>query len=281
LERFGSPNWAGVYTGSFGTTISGDITGTVTSLTFGCKTLAWLTITGLTLDAAQVFAMVGSGNAPGLAALLFAVDDEVNATNIQKAYGPGHIINGIAGNDLIYGSFGTDDLTGGIGNDTLYGGLSQDSLIGDSGDDLLYGDSGNDILSGGAGRDTLSGGWDADTVQGGLGANNLWGGLGADRFVWTSLRDTSVARTGCDTVQDFSAAQGDRIDLSAMDAKAGVKGNQAFSLVDTFTGHKGERRLQSGTDGLVLSGDTNGDGFADFSITVLGVSALTTTEFAL
>ena len=134
---------------------------------------------------------------------------------------------------------------------------------------------------GGTGRDLLSGGWDADTLQGGAGADQLYGGLGADRFVWTTLRDTAVARTNRDMVQDFSTAEGDKIDLSAMDAKAGVKGNQAFTLVDAFTGHKGELRIQFTSDGCVVFGDTNGDGSADFSIGFLGTSALTFTDFVL
>ncbi len=41
-----------------------------------------------------------------------------------------------------------------------------------------------------------------------------------------------------DTIWDFSHAQGDRIDLSAIDANSSVGGNQAFTFIGAanFTG---------------------------------------------
>jgi hypothetical protein len=52
--------------------------------------------------------------------------------------------------------------------------------------------------------------------------------------------------------------RGDKIDLSAMDAKALVKG-----------------------DGSLLTGDTNGDGLADFSIAFHGTTTFSPTDFVL
>jgi Ca2+-binding RTX toxin-like protein len=77
----------------------------------------------------------------------------------------GSLIQGGAGNDLIYGRNGNDTLRGGQGNDTL---------IGINGNDRLLGNQGNDSLSGGNGDDTLWGGWGNDW---------LTGGAGSDRFL--------------------------------------------------------------------------------------------------
>ncbi len=70
--------------------------------------------------------------------------------------------------------------------------------LGGSGNDLLYGYGGNDTLHGGVGNDLLNGGEGVDT---------LLGGTGADTFVIDDLN-------AVDTVQDFSLAQGDKLDIS-------------------------------------------------------------------
>ena len=275
-------SWSALYSGTFGTTISGDITGTVTGFTYAFKTTSiFLTITGLSLSAEQVFAAVSNHDVAGLSAMLFAGDDVFNAQVYAGFLGTGQIIDGFTGNDLIYGSRGKDELTGGTGKDSLYGAMSTDTLLGGAGDDLLFGESGADVLTGGPGRDLLSGGWEADTLQGGLGADQIYGGLGADLFIWKTLRDSTVANAGRDTVQDFAGADGDRIDLSGIDAKAGVRGNQAFVLVSAFSHHAGELRVQSTSEGSVVFGDTDGDGSADFSIGFLGVTSFPETTFVL
>ena len=277
----GSTSYTGVYSGNFGMTIAGNITGQITGFTFLYKTTPFLTFSELAVDAGRAFHMVGTGDAAGLSALLFADDDQFSVQIDLDGYGYNQAINGFGGNDLIHSSLGADLLSGGLGKDTLFGGLSQDSLQGDAGDDLLYGESGNDSLSGGAGRDMLSGGWDNDTLIGGTGADQIYGGFGADLFVWTSLREFPAASAGRDVVHDFSAADGDKIDLFGIDAKAGVKGNQAFVLADAFSQHAGELCVQTTATGSLISGDTDGDGSADFSIAFLGGAAFSITDFVL
>jgi len=66
---------------------------------------------------------------------------------------------------------------------------------------MLYGGAGDDILIGGSGNDVL---------HGGTGTNILTGGYGADRFVFDTFDG------GADTVTDFSTAQGDMLDISAL-----------------------------------------------------------------
>lgn len=203
---------------------------------------------------------VGSGLAfdnPGV----FVFNDSGASSSRVSLAGVRHVeINGLAGADrlVVEDVFGTrsvpirggttqvvgiDSLTfdGGGGNDTLDGSAANGPLLGQggAGDDLLIGGSGNDVLLGGAGRDTLLGGAGADILDGGTGNDVLIGGLGRDvltggpgadvfRFLSTDDLPAPYGRVGPETITDFSRAQGDRIDLSAIDADVTAPGNQAF-----------------------------------------------------
>lgn len=160
-------------------------------------------------------------------------------------------LNGGDGDDLLIGGPGGDTLNGGAGNDTLYAGSynpqsidtlgSVNTLNGGDGNDTLYSSSGKDILDGGAGNDLLimAGGYDIPgdvfnggdgddeirtlnaTVNGGAGADTLWlnsgnvvtGGAGADRFRGDGFSFQQWTINGFSVVEDFNAAEGDRIDL--------------------------------------------------------------------
>lgn len=89
---------------------------------------------------------------------------------------------------------GMRDWHGFDGNDTLTGGSLGDVLYGDDGKDKLYGMAG------------------ADTLDGGRGADTLTGGLGADTFQFSS----GCVGQGVDTITDFSVAQNDVLDISAI-----------------------------------------------------------------
>ncbi|HRO79603.1 MAG TPA: VWA domain-containing protein, partial [Acinetobacter towneri] len=104
------------------------------------------------------------------------------------------ILLGGSTNDTLYGGKGNDVLIGGAGQDTLHGGDGNDRLEGGIGNDILYGDAGNDILIGGVGNDILN------------------GGSGADTFVWGATDNVNQI----DTINDFSKAQGDKIDAKAL-----------------------------------------------------------------
>jgi Ca2+-binding RTX toxin-like protein len=133
-------------------------------------------------------------------------------------------LTGSAYNDFLEGDGGANVLRGLSGSDYLYAFGGADILFGGSGDDVLEGDTGNDILHGEAGRDTLA------------------GGAGADRFVWASVEDTGVTVDTADVIDDIAIADGDRIDLSQIDADLYATGNQAFRFIGTapFSGTPGE-----------------------------------------
>ncbi|MET3923899.1 CAP domain-containing protein [Devosia sp. 2618] len=192
-------------------------------------------------------------------------------------------LRGEAGNDTLYGDAGNDKLYGDAGNDKLYGGVGEDRLYGGAGADTLDGGSGNDYLDGGAGNDILLGGAGHDELIGGAGSDFLNGGSGADTFIYQKLSDSGVTSKTRDTIEDFSRAQGDVIDLRALDANEFAAGNQAFKFVGTssFSFTAGELRYVKSADGVVVYGDVNGDGVADFSIQLLDVKSLIASDFLL
>ncbi|MFM6829007.1 MAG: M10 family metallopeptidase C-terminal domain-containing protein [Novosphingobium sp.] len=144
---------------------------------------------------------------------------------------------------------------------TLTGDGGTNTLLGMSGDDGLYGLAGNDVLRAGNGDDVLAGG---------LGADKLSGGIGADLFQFNAVAESTLVRQ--DEILDFSESSGDKLDLTRIDAVSQVAGNQAFFMGgDVFSGQAGELIQVQDGDGLLLLGDTNGDGMAEFSVMLHGV----------
>jgi Ca2+-binding RTX toxin-like protein len=158
------------------------------------------------------------------------------------------------------GAGGNDSLNGQAGNDRLLGFAGNDSLSGFTGNDTLDGGSGNDLLIGGAGRDVIT------------------GGAGADVFRFTTLGDSAVGANR-DVITDFVRAEGDRVDLSWVDANARLAGDQAFAFIGSasFTRIAGQIRFAGG----VLQADVNGDARADMEVAFQGVSSLLTADFIL
>jgi Ca2+-binding RTX toxin-like protein len=185
------------------------------------------------------------------------------------------VVSGIGGDDAINGGGDDDILDGGTGDDTLNGEAGDDTLAGGSGDDTLDGGSGDDALNGGGDDDILIGGDGNDELTGGGGTDYLIGGSGADRFVFDDVAGSPTQSP--DLVFDFNAVQGDRIDVSGIDAISGTTENDEFMFIgdDAFSGSAGELRfVHDPTNGL-LEGDVNGDGTADMTIELLGVTSLT------
>jgi len=170
------------------------------------------------------------------------------------------VLNGTTRNDTLNGAGGNDSLNGQAGNDRLLGFAGNDSLSGFTGNDTLDGGSGNDLLIGGAGRDVIT------------------GGAGADVFRFTTFGDSAVGANR-DVITDFVRAEGDRVDLSWIDANTRFAGDQAFAFIGgaSFTRVAGQLRFASG----VLQADVNGDARADMEIAIQGVSTLLVADFIL
>lgn len=150
------------------------------------------------------------------------------------------------GNTAATGNALNNAMTGNGGANSLSGGDGRDGIRALDGDDILDGGSGDDALNGGSGSDTLT------------------GGSGADRFIFDVLEFRPR-----DTVTDFSVRDGDRIDLSAIDAQPSVADDQAFAFIGTaaFSGAAGEVRLVAlGAGNWLVELNIDADVGADMTI---------------
>ncbi|MFC3071796.1 calcium-binding protein [Shinella pollutisoli] len=293
-----------------------DVTaGTVKGLDVVVSGAKLLSVTGLNLKASKIYDYFEENNAKGALNYLLSGHDKITGTkyadqlsggagnDVIKGGGGRDVLSGGAGRDTLDGGTGNDRLSGGSGNDKLFGGSGADLISGDSGKDILQGGSGNDTLIGGSGNDTLIGGTGGDTLHGGTGndtlkgdagSDTLYGGRGADKlsggknadvFVFKSIAESTVAKSGRDTVYDFSHGQGDKINLKAIDAnqQRGSYSDQSFTFIedDAFSGKAGELRYEKKGSNTYLYGDVNGDGKADFSILFRGAIDFVKGDFIL
>jgi Ca2+-binding RTX toxin-like protein len=236
--------------------------------------------------------------------------------NTLYGEGGGDTLNGGGGDDSLYGGDARDALIGGDGNDTLIGGLGNDALVGGAGIDVAsYASATSGVAldlglgqgtAGEAAGDTFSGVENAlgsgfaDTLTGSAGANSLWGmagndvltggggadalkgGVGADTFIYKAASDSLA--TARDSIGDFSHAEGDRIDLSAIDADGNAaNGNTAFTFIGSGAFSGAGHELQVVTSGGVqlVQADLNGDKVADLSIVVVSATTLVAGDFVL
>lgn len=236
------------------TTKNGQITditsGTITGLKLVFENLTALSVTDANVSAEKLGDAISSGDNAQFLSLMLASNDTVNGTPYTDA------LLGLAGNDTLNGNDGDDVLVGGIGADKLVGGY------------------GNDVIAGGSGVDKLIGD---------VGSDDLYGGSGGDKFRFANLWDSTVASAGRDTIFDFSGADGDRIDLSAIDARYGTPANQSFTFIGTaaFHGRAGELRYEKQASDTYVYADVNGDGKADFSIHLDDAVSLNVGHFIL
>jgi serralysin len=159
-----------------------------------------------------------------------------------------------------------------IGVDNFVGdNLAQGAtIIGNGLSTLLAGGNGDDVVIGGANTSVISGGAGNDILIGGLQADILDGGSGADVFKYLSKEEVAG-----DQIWFFSQAEGDKIDLSGIDANELLTGNQAFTFIGTqnFSGAAGELRYEIFDAGygnpqnlITIFGDTDGVPGFDFQI---------------
>lgn len=170
-------------------------------------------------------------------------------------------LNGSAANESFEGEGGNDVINSGSGDDALNGGAGNDTLNAAAGNDTLKGAGGTDTLLGGAGNDMLEGGGAADILNGGLGQDVLKGGAGADMFVFQA-GDSGFS--ALDKVADFSAAQSDKIDLSAFHILAS---DLAINQISK--------------NSYVVALDLDHDGGYDFGISVISRTQITAADFVL
>jgi Ca2+-binding RTX toxin-like protein len=204
---------------SFSFTASGGFsaawTGTVTGFTAIVSEAIVTTGAGFSVSGTAVRDAIAEGDTDALNALFWSGNDQMTGRDSDDT------LRGFAGRDTLLGGAGDDTLSGDAGNDRIVGGAGDDIVFGGTGNDRVFGGAGNDVIVGGAGRDVIGGGEGSDIVT---------GGTGADTFEFRSTYQ--LIGTGTDRITDFSKAEGDKIDLSFIDANTVTNGDGAFTWFD-------------------------------------------------
>ncbi|MCC8996428.1 MAG: hypothetical protein LM517_05115 [Nitrosomonas sp.] len=210
------------------------------------------------------------------------IESDGDGGNYTGGSGNDYMVSGIAlgyemldggtGNDTICHSLWWDDyifdmktgLTNNSGQkyinfENVDMGNGNDTVIGTNGNNKMFGGDGNDNLNAMGGNDTVYGGEGNDLITGGLGKDWLDGAAGADSFKYLFI-DGSPNTASRDTIQNFSHYEGDKIDISGIDANVNVAGNQSFKPAQLI--------WNPGTHILVA----NVIGGADWSVNLLGAA---------
>jgi Ca2+-binding RTX toxin-like protein len=254
----------------------------------------------------------GTGNAKGLIDGGAGADEAVldmtrigtaNVTDFTAAstsLADGTVVQGLesvvlycgGANDRVTASAGgggifANQVYGNAGNDKLTAASKAALLDGGSGDDTLTGGLGGDALTGGLGNDSLTAGDGRDTLTGGAGLDKMTGGTGADSFVFLAPGDTTGSLTTCDRISDFSHADHDKIDISALAGSVAGGAPLKFIGVKDFHGTAGEVRYEqfdltgTASDHTEVLIDMNGDGLEDAMIDLAGLIGLADGDFVL
>jgi Ca2+-binding RTX toxin-like protein len=217
-----------------------------------------------------------------------------------------NILEGEGGNDVLQGNTGGDTLNGGAGTDTasyesnparVIAVLGQNGANGVAQEfgtlpgqppgvqsivsvDTL---SGIESLRGSSFNDTLIGNEQVNRLEGGPGADVLAGGADADTFVWRNITDTGTVFGSADLVTDFNPAQGDRLDLSGIDANVFAGGNQTFSFIgqDGFSGTPGEINFVHVGNDTIIQMQTGVDADVEGVIRIAGIVTPQVSWFVL
>jgi len=109
------------------------------------------------------------------------------------------------------------------------------------------------------------------------------------RTRWPGVRIVLRADSGkvvalADTISDFLSSDGDKIDLSAIDANiTNGSGDDVLTFIGSaaFSGTAGELRFEVIGANVFVSADLNGDTRIDFAVNVNNTPALVAADFVL
>jgi hypothetical protein len=150
----------------------------------------------------------------------------------------------------------------------------------------VFGYSGNDTITLREGNESAQGLGGNDKLTGGAGADTLSGGTGDDRFIYLAATDSGTTDESRDVITDFKHGS-DLIDLATIDAKLSTDTDDKFDFIgqDAFTSQEGQLRWSSVSTanfkGIIVEGDINGDGIADFQIALQGSKTIDEHDITL
>ncbi|MGZ8286740.1 MAG: M10 family metallopeptidase C-terminal domain-containing protein, partial [Allosphingosinicella sp.] len=167
-------------------------------------------------------------NAPGYTGLFTSIENLTLTSATDERYARG------GGTEFDYNLTLSDVLVGAGSVLTVSG-----TILGASETMILDGSLESDgalRLFGGKASDTLKGGGQVDMIHGNLGADTLAGNGGADTFRYDSTAESNSASR--DQILDFTPGT-DKIDLSRIDARTNLAGDQAFIWIGStaFSGN--------------------------------------------
>lgn len=183
------------------------------------------------------------------------------------------IIDGGAGDDVLFGVGNFDRIYGGTGDDLIVGGSDGAEIHGGDGNDIIYGgggtiygEDGDDVIYGGAESEYIRGGNGNDLMDGGGGENTLDYGdkVAAISLALSGANDTHVKVGGIteDTIRNFANVYGG----SGNDVLIGDdRSNLLFGM-------KGDDILRGGGGNDVLNGGDGGNDWVDYADKLVGVS---------
>lgn len=156
--------------------------------------------------------------------------------------------------------FSLDDtlVTGTDGPDTIIGTNTPIGELGDvisalGGDDDIDSLSGDDFVDAGDGDDTITTSGDGmNTFIGGTGVDQITLNPGADRVIITGLED------GADTISNFDATEGDRLDLTELFRDSDITDANVASFVSN----------RAYADGIEVQADLDGPGGHQRPVTI-------------
>lgn len=207
----------------------------------------WGQVSGLNVDLDPV----DPADFPDAYDLDALADSYAPDTNLIIGTDGGDLLQGTAGDDVIWALDGPDRLEGGAGNDTLLGDSGSDSILAGDGDDVVLGGDRGDVIAASNGDDTVFGEGGNDQIGGGEGNDSIEAGDGND-IVGGGGGDDIILLGSGDNVASGGAGNDLIIDEAGDSTIGGVTGD------DTINGGSGDDSLGGGAgQDLIFAGNGN------------------------